>query len=552
MDSAVLTLLTIGLPGTEPAGRKAADTGNDLLSPVQGNDNKEAPTRFQDVLASADLQSARGFGQQRPDAAGATNVSDADHLLEANFFKKLAQDSGKDVIAAVLPPTSFPLDQVPWQKSFVAAVAFDPALQPATPAAPVARDTALPTAQTVTPVPAVPDEKNALLSDDLPSSLTFSADKEVQTQPGTDGAPLEVSTISLVKTEKALQPDTTDKVPEATADPTAATLSVAVAVSPSSQLTADVAADQAQPNVSPPTVPNVAAVTLSTIPTAPIRTIAHTLQQNTGASSDDETEMADPLPRAAEGSAEAVKSSALKNSATSSFGSVLPSAFSSQIAAADSRNAFSPPSQGARETFATFVKTAFHSNEPSEDSSFSDALSPGALHPSSTYHLQAGDALPVKFSTAPKSPASSSPSEQISLHIVQAKSTKTDKITITLQPAELGKVEIRMHMDAGNHTTVNIQTESRETYHLLQADRGNLERILQDSGLKMDSSNLQFGYRGSQNESDSSGGQGFSGNGSDSEPRSVRSESSERDSITEPDGSVHIALSVTTGVNIRV
>lgn len=66
------------------------------------------------------------------------------------------------------------------------------------------------------------------------------------------------------------------------------------------------------------------------------------------------------------------------------------------------------------------------------------------------------------------------------------------RITLQLDPPELGRVEVKMSMNKDNAAKVVLTIEKPETYHLLQRDAHLLERALQDSGLNADGSGLEF------------------------------------------------------------
>ncbi len=89
--------------------------------------------------------------------------------------------------------------------------------------------------------------------------------------------------------------------------------------------------------------------------------------------------------------------------------------------------------------------------------------------------------------------AAASPAEQIGLQI-QRHLPGGDRITVQLQPRELGSVEVRLEfVDDMVHARVIV--ERQETLDLLQRDSRSLERALNDAGLKTDSGSLSFNLR---------------------------------------------------------
>lgn len=86
--------------------------------------------------------------------------------------------------------------------------------------------------------------------------------------------------------------------------------------------------------------------------------------------------------------------------------------------------------------------------------------------------------------------------EQVAFQVKTAVNTGTSKIRIQLDPADLGKIDIKLTVEAGGKTGVNILVDSRHTLELLQRDAQGLARALADAGLSADGSSLNFNLRG--------------------------------------------------------
>jgi Flagellar hook-length control protein FliK len=71
----------------------------------------------------------------------------------------------------------------------------------------------------------------------------------------------------------------------------------------------------------------------------------------------------------------------------------------------------------------------------------------------------------------------------------------TNKIEITLEPAALGKVDIRFDFTSDGKTNLIVTAERKETLDLLQKDAKYFEKILSESGIKADSGSLSFNMR---------------------------------------------------------
>ena len=83
-------------------------------------------------------------------------------------------------------------------------------------------------------------------------------------------------------------------------------------------------------------------------------------------------------------------------------------------------------------------------------------------------------------------------SDQVSVQIKKGITAGLDKITIKLNPLELGRVDIKMETNDQGLTRALIVVERPETLDLLQRDARGLEKALQESGLKTDSGSLSF------------------------------------------------------------
>ncbi len=98
-------------------------------------------------------------------------------------------------------------------------------------------------------------------------------------------------------------------------------------------------------------------------------------------------------------------------------------------------------------------------------------------------------------------PAGARPvAEQVVFHVKTAIADGSSRIRIQLDPEELGKLDIRIHVGADGRTGVTITADNRGTLDMLQRDSRGLEQALADAGLKADSGSLSFNLRGGQQE----------------------------------------------------
>jgi hypothetical protein len=85
--------------------------------------------------------------------------------------------------------------------------------------------------------------------------------------------------------------------------------------------------------------------------------------------------------------------------------------------------------------------------------------------------------------------------EQVSIAIRQAVGNGSDEITLQLDPVELGRIQIKLHMNREGHTQLAFLVDRPETFDALSRDARILEQSLQDAGLKADTGGMQFNLR---------------------------------------------------------
>jgi flagellar hook-length control protein FliK len=84
---------------------------------------------------------------------------------------------------------------------------------------------------------------------------------------------------------------------------------------------------------------------------------------------------------------------------------------------------------------------------------------------------------------------------------------------IRLDPPDLGRIDVRLDVDTSGNVTSRLIVERVETLDALRRDAGDLERALQQAGLKTSENGLQFSLRD----------QGFAGRDSNSDsPKMAR------------------------------
>jgi flagellar hook-length control protein FliK len=80
---------------------------------------------------------------------------------------------------------------------------------------------------------------------------------------------------------------------------------------------------------------------------------------------------------------------------------------------------------------------------------------------------------------------------------------------IRLDPADLGRIDVRIDIDRNGHVTSHLMVEKPETLSMLRQDAPQLQRALDDAGFRTADSGLQFSLR----DQNSSGQNNDSGSG---------------------------------------
>jgi hypothetical protein len=88
------------------------------------------------------------------------------------------------------------------------------------------------------------------------------------------------------------------------------------------------------------------------------------------------------------------------------------------------------------------------------------------------------------------------PSRQVAPFVVSLALGRDSVLSVTLDPVELGRVEVAIERSNGE-ATISLRAERPETLALLQRDRGELERALADAGFGGEGgASLSFGLGG--------------------------------------------------------
>jgi flagellar hook-length control protein FliK len=98
--------------------------------------------------------------------------------------------------------------------------------------------------------------------------------------------------------------------------------------------------------------------------------------------------------------------------------------------------------------------------------------------------------------TAPAAPQSATiPLASVPFEIAGKALAGKNRFEIRLDPAELGRIDVRLDVDHDGNVTSRMVVDRPDTLDLLRRDAANLDRALQDAGLKTSGNGLQFSLR---------------------------------------------------------
>jgi flagellar hook-length control protein FliK len=138
------------------------------------------------------------------------------------------------------------------------------------------------------------------------------------------------------------------------------------------------------------------------------------------------------------------------------------------------------------------------------------------------------------------------PLSGLALEIAASIKSGKSRFEIRLDPADLGRIDVRIDIDRNGQVTSHLTVDKPETLSILRQDAPQLQRALDDAGVKTGSGGLQFSLR-----DQSSSGQN---NGGDSRPNAQRLIIADEDTIpaSVAGRSYGRSLGASGGVDIRV
>ena len=117
----------------------------------------------------------------------------------------------------------------------------------------------------------------------------------------------------------------------------------------------------------------------------------------------------------------------------------------------------------------------------------------GAIQPQ--WSAAATAAAPAAALTATAATSVAVPLSGLALEIAASAKNGKSSFEIRLDPAELGRIDVRIDVDRNGQMTSHLTVEKPETLSMLRQDAPQLQRALDDAGFKTGDGGLQFSLR---------------------------------------------------------
>ncbi|MET0709023.1 MAG: flagellar hook-length control protein FliK, partial [Tardiphaga sp.] len=111
----------------------------------------------------------------------------------------------------------------------------------------------------------------------------------------------------------------------------------------------------------------------------------------------------------------------------------------------------------------------------------------------------------------------------LAMEIAASANSGKTRFEIRLDPAELGRIDVRIDIDRHGQMTSHLTVERPETLQMLRQDANQLQRALDNAGLSTGNAGLQFSLRDQSSQGQNDGNQ--------SNPNAHRLVVSEEDSV---------------------
>ena len=162
--------------------------------------------------------------------------------------------------------------------------------------------------------------------------------------------------------------------------------------------------------------------------------------------------------------------------------------------AADAATADAAPSS----TLAATVSAHEHSPAAGRENALADAADPSTQAIGTTQpqlNSPAATAAPGGALTVTAAANGPVPLSGLAVEIAASAKSGKSRFEIRLDPADLGRIDVRIDVDRNGQVTSHLTVEKPETLSMLRQDAPQLQRALDDAGFKTGDGGLQFSLR---------------------------------------------------------
>lgn len=147
--------------------------------------------------------------------------------------------------------------------------------------------------------------------------------------------------------------------------------------------------------------------------------------------------------------------------------------------------------------------------------------------------------------------------DQVQIAVRQAKADGMQRITIQLQPEELGRIDVRLDINNEGRAHITFTVDKADTFDQLQRDARLLEKAMQDAGVQTDAGSMEFNLRQQSSHTSSDFGQNSHGGSQGAGEQFMPDFGNPSDAQMDTDAAVDekiatYSLNADSGVDIRV
>jgi flagellar hook-length control protein FliK len=162
-------------------------------------------------------------------------------------------------------------------------------------------------------------------------------------------------------------------------------------------------------------------------------------------------------------------------------------------------------SASSSSTIAAAVTPHGHSADAATGHSATDSPDTGVQAAGTIQPQLPAAAAPAAALTATVATSTAVPLSGLALEIAASAKNGKSSFEIRLDPAELGRIDVRIDVDRNGQMTSHLTVEKPETLSMLQQDAPQLQRALDNAGFKTGDGGLQFSLRDQSSSGQNSG-----------------------------------------------